>query len=134
MSETQESDGEREAPLAIQTSDPPADSAKRSCPHCDDGVVWENETNGHYICDSCHTVFGAGPNSDPAARQASLREQRQSYDERGEYDGSGRARLFGGYRRAYLSWNTGSEYAIDSYGEEVDGLLVPHKRDWAYDL
>lgn len=130
MSEAADGDRDEDVPLAANSRHPPGDTAQRACPHCEDGVVWEQEATGEYICDSCHVSLDSGPRVDLAAQQQSLREQRHAYS-RGEYDRSGRARLIGGYRHAYLSSN-GAEYAIDAYDTETDGLLTPHKRDWAY--
>lgn len=102
---------------------------QRPCEHCDDGLLWENETTGELTCDTCHAVCGLRETVSEARRQQRERERRQSRREHDEYDNSGRTRLYGGYYGAYLSEN-GSEYAIDAYGEITQGLCTPHLDGW----
>jgi len=128
MSETQESP-DADTPLAAQTRDPPGDTAQRSCPLCDDGVVWEDEATSELVCDSCHAVLSAREPTSTARKQTARREERQQYDRDAydTYDHSNRMRLHGGYEHAYYAWN-GREYALDTYDEVTDGLWTPHKR------
>lgn len=90
--------------------------------------MWENETTGELVCDTCHVVEGLREPTSRAQKQRRRREERHSYDDREEYDG-GRIRLYGGYKRAYLSEN-GRQYAIDAYDDVTDGLWTPHDRGW----
>lgn len=101
----------------------------RPCDHCDDGLLWSDKNTGEVTCDTCHISFTPSPSTPRAVKQRWRRERRLSRPDHKEYD-SGTTRLVGGYQRAYYSWRTGPEYAIDEYGEIDDGLYVPHERNW----
>lgn len=128
--DTHDEDSDTDAvPLAANTDHPPADTAIRPCDVCDGGVIWRDETTKQLVCDSCHTVHETRDTlGAPNGIHMPSDHDRREHD---EYENSDRRRCHGGYRRAYLSRNTGPEYAIDAYDDHTDGLLTPHKRDWA---
>lgn len=107
----------------------PGDQAIRPCPHCDDGILWRNNDTSELTCDLCFVSFAPSITPTPAQKQRERREKRQSRRPHEEYDND-TTRLIGGYERAFYSWRTGPEYAIDAYGDHTEGLLVPHKRTW----
>lgn len=107
------------------------DRRVRACNHCETGTLWRIEERGALVCDTCHAYHEAQERKSKADRQRVRRERRQSYDDRDEYEHSGRARLFGGYERAYYSWVTDREYAIDQYDEVTENLWTPHNRAWS---
>jgi hypothetical protein len=98
----------------------------RPCNHCDDGWLWAVDTE--VVCDHCHVTMFRTPGDSPTIAQR-RDDSHGDWYQRDEYENSGRARLIGGYKQAYVASESGSkEYAIDEYGTVGDGIWTPHKR------
>lgn len=103
-------------------------TAVGSCEYCEHGTLWEDPSTNELVCDACHVSLDDSAQTQRLVprRQARDRKERQSH-EWDEYVISGKTRMNGGYKRGYLSWRTGPEYAIDLYVDEGE-LCTPRDR------
>jgi len=108
--------------------------ARGECPRegCE-GTRWEHDVENEVVCDSCYTVLSE--RHERATRDLTEDGTQGPAAPRHEVPGEDMPLsrretkpLFGGYTRAFYSFVTDKEYALDTYDEVTDGLWTPHLR------